>query len=257
MEIWSLHQLIVLHLHRWAGVLGADRERRKSVEGGGDARRLWLRLLQQWGHQILCYLFWVSVSLQAVCFLQHKLNYYDTNCLMSQRTLTNCVAGCVWRDRSLICSLKGSLLHSWMLSLLSEWRTGKTNASSKTANACQGGWQLTRPAGTAGGQTAGAPTKWPQHCWMKIIWSSRSSNLRRWPLTPTVTTAHGERYTENSGVQLVQWPSVFDKAWMSPSHLWQLSGTSSNICLEPDVDPVQLRSFCSRTEIHDGKMSLN
>lgn len=60
-------QLIVPHLHRWAGVLGTDRERRKSVEGGGDARRLWLRLLQQWGHQILCYLFWVSVSLPAVC----------------------------------------------------------------------------------------------------------------------------------------------------------------------------------------------
>lgn len=118
------------------------------------------------------------------------LNYYDTNC----------VVGCVWRDRSSICSLKGSLLHSWMLSLLSWWRTGKTDASLETANACQGGWQLTGPAGTAGGQTAGAPTKWPQHCWMKIIWSSRSSNLSQWPLTLTVTTAHGDRYTENGGV---------------------------------------------------------
>lgn len=216
MEIQSLKQLIVPHLHRWAGFLGTDRERRKSVEGGGDAWRLWLRLLQQWCHQILCYLFWVSVSYEQCAFcsiwsysakllawhsytwLNKKL--YDTNCLMSQRPLTDCVVGCVWRDRSLICLLKASLLHSWMLSLLSEWRTGKTDASLKTANARQGGWQLTRPAGTAGGQTAGAPTKWPQRCWMKITWSSRSSNLSRWPLILTVTTAHGDRYTEKWGV---------------------------------------------------------
>lgn len=112
-----------------------------------------------------------------------------------------CLAGCVWRDRSLICLLKGSLQNSWMLSLLSQWRTGKTDVSLKTADACQRCWQLTHPAGTAGGRTAGAATKWPPHCWMKITWSSRSSNLSRWPLTPTVTTAHGDRYaaTCNSG----------------------------------------------------------
>lgn len=122
-------------------------------------------------------------------------------CLMSRRTLTKCVAGCVWRDRSSICSLKASLPHSWMLSPLSQWRTGEADASVETANAPHGGWQLTGPAGTAGGQTAGAPTRWPQRCWMKTVWSSRSSNLSPWPLTLTVTTAPGDRYTENGGVQ--------------------------------------------------------
>lgn len=40
---------------------------------------------------------------------------------------------------------------------------------------------------------------------------------------------------------------------VSPAHLWQLSGTSSNMCLEPDVDTVQFQPFCSRTGTHDGR----
>lgn len=34
-------------------------------------------------------------------------------------------------------------------------------------------------------------------------------------------------YRELRCATLVQWLSVFVKAWMSPSRLWQLSGTSS------------------------------
>lgn len=154
----------------------------------------------------------------------------------------NCVVGCVRRDRSLTWSLKGSLWNSWMLSLPSEWRTGKTRASRETANApsswCQCSWQLTPPAGTAGGQTAGAPTKWAQLCWIINTWSSRSSSPRRWPLSLTMTTACGDRYTVN-------WHrfSGSDTARPHPSHLGRRSGTSENICLGPDVDTVQPHTF--------------
>ena len=52
------------------------------------------------------------------------------------------------------------------------------------------------PAGTVGGQTAAAPTRWTCLCWMRITWSCMSLNLSRWFSTPTVTTARGDRYTD-------------------------------------------------------------
>lgn len=156
---------------------------------------------------------------------RHLIKWHepDTNCLMRVRDLMHCVVGCVWRDRSLIWSLMASRLHSWMLSLLWEWRTGETDVSSWTAHAlCPG---------------VSAADSWlpPQVLWedrlrvhlpndrSSVGWKSLGHpGVQTWACDPW---PRQWRLLMETGI-LVQWSAVFGAARPIPSKLWRLSGTS-------------------------------